>query len=106
MKNHVYSTSHVLDANHGGMHLYVQRCDLQTGDILEKDFYIELIATSFTYNSIVDRRVFGIVPAKNGFYIVGKLDMPMKRAYPKNKADESFLGLWIAKFDQDLNMIF
>lgn len=99
-----YSSTRVLEPNHGLMHLYLSKYDLVTGDTLEKELDLELAYTSFTYNSSVDNSVFGMMPGEDGFYMVGKLDIAFKNRYPSAKVGDNFIGFWVAKFNSELEL--
>lgn len=99
-----FATSRVLEPNHGLMHLYLQKYDAAHRDTIQKSIDLELAHTSFTYNSSVDKSVFGVVPSATGFYLVGKLDMAFKNKYPTQKVGDNCIGFWIAKFNDDLTL--
>jgi hypothetical protein len=99
-----YTTTRVLEPNHGLMHLYLSKYDLETGDTLEREIDLGLAYTSFTYNSSVDHRIFGMVPSKDGFYLVGKLDLAFVKQYPTAKVGDNFIGFWVAKFNGQLEL--
>lgn len=102
--NEVYATSRVLEPNHGLMHLYLQKYNTRTKDTIQREIDLELAHTSFTYNSSVDKNVFGVVPTATGFYLLGKLDIAFKNKYPTQKVGDNCIGFWIAKFNNDLTL--
>ena len=105
-QNTAYMTTRVLAPNHGLIHLYLAKYNLETGDTLENEIDLELANTSFTYNSSVDKRVFGMVPSEDGFYLVGKLDQAFENKYPTAKVGDNFIGFWIAKFNDKLELVY
>jgi hypothetical protein len=100
----VYTSTRVLEPNHGLMHLYLSKYNLETGDTMEKEIDLELAHTSFTYNSSVDQEVYGMFPSSTGFYLIGKLDIAFKKKYPTGKVGDNFIGFWVAKFNEDLSL--
>ena len=103
-ENKLLLTSRVLEPNHGLMHLYLQQYNTESGDTIQNEIDMELAHTSFTYNSSVDKNVYGVVPSATGFYLIGKLDMAFKKAYPTQKIGDNCIGFWVAKFNDDLTL--
>ncbi|MGB1037589.1 MAG: hypothetical protein ACPGYY_03005, partial [Bacteroidia bacterium] len=99
-------SSNVLEPNHGGIHLYLSKFDCKTGDTIQNEIDLTLEHSSFTYNSSIDKNVYGITSSPTGFHLTGKLDVPFKRKYPSQKVGDSFIGIWIAKFDWNLRLIY
>jgi hypothetical protein len=104
--NQAYVSSRVLEPNHGLMHLYIAKVDLTSGDTIQREIDLELAYTSFTYSSSVDKNIFGVVQCPTGFYLVGKLDIAFKNKYPTAKVGDNCIGLWVAKFDYDLELVY
>lgn len=102
--NEVFATSRVLEPNHGLMHLYLQKYNSETKDTMQREIELELAHTSFTYNSSVDKNVYGVVSSTTGFYLIGKLDIAFKNEYPTQKVGDNCIGFWIAKFNTDLSL--
>ena len=100
----VYTSTRVLEPNHGLMHLYLSKYNLETGDTLQKEIDLELAHTSFTYNSSVDKEVYGMFQSSTGFFLIGKLDIAFKKRYPTTKVGDNFIGFWVAKFNEDLSL--
>lgn len=102
--NALYSGAYVISKNHRTIDILLQKKNLVTGDTLSNHVEIELSSSSYTYNSTVDYSLLKFVEAKDGFYALGKLDHPFENKYPKRKLTEAITGVWIAKFDNELNL--
>ena len=88
------------------MRLSLNSYDLSTEKNNSKEHDIELLFTSFTYNSQFDLNVFGVVKGNTGFFLIGKLDYHFDKPYPTTKMGDNHIGFWIAKFDFDLNLVY
>ena len=99
-----FSSTRVLEPNHGSMHLYLNKYNMGTGDTVQKEIEMELAFTSFTYSNSLDKSVYGVVSSPTGFHLVGKLDIAFKNKYPSGKVGDNFIGLWVAKFTDDFEL--
>ncbi len=102
----VISSTYTLERDHSEMHLLLSKYDLVSRERSTKTYDLKLDYTSFTYNSSVDARVFGTYQESDAFYLLGKLDIKFKNKYPTQKLGDNFIGLWIAKFNSDLDLVY
>lgn len=102
----IYAGAYLLEPNHGIMHLTLSKYDIKSTASIEQEIELELENTSFTYNSQFDLNVFGVIKGNTGFYMVGKLDYHFDKPYPTTKMGDNHIGIWVAKFDFDLNLEF
>lgn len=99
-------SSNVLEPNHGKIHLYLSKFDCSTDDTIQTELDLTLAHSSFTYNSSLDKNVYGITYSSSGMFVTGKLDVPFKRKYPPQKVGDNFIGIWVAKFDWNLKLVY
>ncbi|MEY2924749.1 MAG: hypothetical protein RLZZ337_1297, partial [Bacteroidota bacterium] len=102
----LYSGAYALEPNHGTLHLAFNKYNPATGQTIDMEHELVLEHTSYTYNSQFDLNVFGITKGVTGFYMVGKLDYHFNKPYPTTKMGDNHIGIWVAKFDFNLNLVY
>jgi hypothetical protein len=100
----IITTTYTLERNHGKMHLLLSKYNFADGSIQNKELDLTLDHTSYTYNSTIDNRVYGVHQTESNFYLIGKLDVQFKNKYPTKKMGDNFIGIWIAKFNKNLEL--
>ncbi|MBR9859635.1 hypothetical protein GYB22_02590 [bacterium] len=104
--NKIYSSSYTLSRDHEKMHLFLNAYDIAADTGLSKEIDLELDQMSFTYNSMYDLNLTGTKKVSNGFFLYGKLDMKLGNEYPRSRTSEGFVGIWLAYFDFNLNLVY
>lgn len=95
-----------VNAEHTETDFKLVQIDLSSGDTLSHHYDLDLENTSFTYNSIVDHRIFSFYSVDDELYLLGKLDHRFNRPYPTTKNTEAFLGFWIAKINSHDSLVY
>ena len=73
---------------------------------LTHEHNLKLDYSSFTYNSMIDKELLYFTKKGRYTYAMGKLDHAFKKAYPSSKTSEAFIGFWVAKFDEQMELVY
>lgn len=106
-EDRLYTLNYKPNDNHSSLDLtcHVQHIDSLKTSPLSVDTKINLQHHSFTYNSTLDESLLSVERIEDGFLVFGKLDYGFKGRYPAQKNSEAFVGIWVAKFDHNFNLI-
>lgn len=92
--------------NHGKLHLLLKYRNLNNGDSAQIEYELKLDHTSFTYNSVADKSLLSFKQIGEHFYAIGKLDHQFETEYPNTKVSDHVVGIWVAKFNKDLQLLY
>ena len=104
MDDRRYSYKYKPSTDHGLMHLDL-RYDMGDSTV-ERYYELELEHSSFTYHSTVDKELLSFRELGGELYAIGKLDFAFEGRYPSTKLSDAFSGIWIARFDKELELVY
>jgi hypothetical protein len=102
----LFASSYEVNKNHRKLNIKLYKVTLNTQDTQYFERELKLDHMSYTYNSTIDPNLFSVIQLSDGFMLMGKLDHAFAGPYPKTKLTEAFVGVWMAKFNFNLEQEF
>jgi hypothetical protein len=102
----IITYAYQMNSTHSKMDISFTKWDEKGKAIKTKEHTLRLPFHSFTFNHHSTKALLYIHKTHDGYYAFGKLDYRLKGQYLEKPYFNGFVGFWVARFDEDFNLLY